>query len=238
MEIEGMQNVPKGRALIVGNHNSGITFIEPIAIGTQWYLERGTDDALLWLVHDAMLAMPGLKNFLVRAGCARASHKTANAALDQGRKVVVFPGGNLDAFRTYRNRYKITFGGHKGFVRLALKRQVPIVPMVIAGGHESFFVLNSGRTLARLLRLNKTIRSDTFPIFLGLPWGIGVGPIFHIPLPAKSHVRFLDPISINGYRPKDAKDPDAIDDMYLKVTGAMQCAMDDIAAARKYPIIG
>jgi 1-acyl-sn-glycerol-3-phosphate acyltransferase len=238
MEIEGIDRVPRGGTLIVGNHNSGITFLEPIGVGARWYLERGVADTLHFLVHDAMVALPLLRNFLMSTGCVRASHKNATRLLSRGKKVVVFPGGNLEAFRPFRDRYKITFGGKKGFIRLALRQRVSITPMVLVGGHETFYVLSDGRALARLLRLKKLVRSETCAIFMGLPWGVGVGPIFHFPLPAKSHIRFLDPILLNGYGPADAENPHAVEEIYQRVTSTMQTAVDEISRGRKYPVLG
>lgn len=238
MEVEGMDSVPNGKALIVGNHNSGITFLEPIALGAHWYRKRGFDELLQWLVHDAMLAMPGIRTMLIRTGCVRASHSNADDILKRNRKAVVFPGGNLEAFRPYRKRNQIVFGGHKGFLRLALRNQVPIVPMVIVGGHESFYILHDGQALARLLRLNKLIRSETCPIFLGLPWLVGFGPIFHLHLPTKSQIRFLEPIELNGYGPQDQNNAEVIEELYTRVTESMQSAMTDISSRRRWPIIG
>ena len=158
--------------------------------------------------------------------------------LRRGRKVAVFPGGNLEAFRPYRRRYQVVFGGHRGFVRLALRHRVPIVPFVIVGGHESFCVLHDGRALARKLHLKRLIRSDTFPIFLGLPWGVGVGPIFHLHLPTKSQVRFLPAITLDGLGPEHQDDRQVVDDIYQRVTGVMQQAMQDIGSRRRFPVIG
>ena len=238
MEIEGMDDVPKGPGLIVGNHNAGITFLEPIGLGARWYLEKGLNDPIHFLVHDAMVALPLLRTFLIRTGCVRASHQTANKLLQAGKKVVVFPGGNLEAFRPYKQRYRITFGGKKGFIRLALREGVPIIPMVLVGGHETFFVLHNGEPVAKLLRLKKLLRSETCPLFLGLPWGFGFGPIFHLPLPAKSQVRFLDPIELNGFGPKDVKNEEALEEIYQMVTGRMQQAVDELASRRKFPVLG
>jgi 1-acyl-sn-glycerol-3-phosphate acyltransferase len=238
MEIEGLAGVPGGAALLVGNHNAGISFVEPFGFGARWYRERGARDPLLWLVHDAMLALPGLRTLLVRAGCVRASHVNAEAALTRGHKVVVFPGGNVEAFRPYRERYQIKFAGHKGFARLALRTGVPVVPFVVVGGHESFYVLHDGQTLARKLRLKKLLRSETCAVFLGLPWGLGVGPIFHLPLPTKSQVRFLEPIRPERHGPEAAEDPAAVDALYEAVTGRMQAAMAELGARRRLPIVG
>jgi 1-acyl-sn-glycerol-3-phosphate acyltransferase len=238
MEVEGMESVPHGPALLVGNHNAGITFLEPIGLGARWYRERGPDEVLHWLVHDAMVALPGVRAFLVRTGCVRASHQNAEAAFARGHKVVVFPGGNVEAFRPYRERYQIKFAGHKGFARLALKMNVPVVPFVIAGGHESFFVLHDGQRLARALGLKKLLRSETCAVFLGLPWLVGVGPIFHLPLPTKSQVRFLEPIPADARGPLAADDPAAVDALYERVTRDMQAAMDELAGRRRFPVVG
>ncbi|HOX42550.1 MAG TPA: 1-acyl-sn-glycerol-3-phosphate acyltransferase [Myxococcota bacterium] len=238
MEVEGLEGVPDGPALLVGNHNAGITFMEPFGFGARWYRQRGGRDPLLWLVHDAMLALPGLRTLLVRAGCVRASHSNAEAALGRGHKVVVFPGGNLEAFRPYRERYRIKFAGHKGFARLALRAGVPVVPFVVVGGHESFYVLHDGQPLARRLGLKKLVRSETCAIFLGLPWGLGVGPIFHLPLPTKSQVRFLEPILPDPRGAAAADDPAAVDALYAQVTSRMQAAMDELGGKRRLPILG
>ncbi len=238
MEIEGMDSVPKGPALVVGNHNAGITFLEPIGISARWYLEKGYSDTLHYLVHDAMLAMPMLRTMLIRMGAVRASHGNANKLLALGKKVVVFPGGNLEAFRPYRDRYRVNFGGKKGFIRLALRERVPIIPVVLVGGHESFFVLHDGARLAKLLHMKKLVRAETFPLFLGLPWGIAMGPLFHLPLPAKSQVRFLDPIPLDQYTATDVNNEQALDEIYQRVITTMQEAVTELAAKRKYPIIG
>jgi 1-acyl-sn-glycerol-3-phosphate acyltransferase len=238
LDIEGMDRVPRGKALVVGNHNAGITFLEPFGIVARWYLERGAEDPLHFLVHDAMVAIPLLRTLLVRGGCVRASHENGDQLLQHGHKVVVFPGGNLEAFRPYKDRFKIVFGGKKGFIRLALRHQVPMVPMVIVGGHESFMVLHDGQRLARLLHLKQLLRSETCPLFLGLPWGVGLGPIFHLHLPTKSTVRFLDPIPLDGYRPEDVDSPRHMEEIYQLVTGRMQQAMTEMASRRRWPVLG
>ena len=47
------------------------------------------------------------------------------------------------------------FGGRKGFIRLALEKDVPIVPVVSVGGQETALFLSRGEGLAKLLRLDK-----------------------------------------------------------------------------------
>ena len=150
LEVEGFENVPRGGAMLVGNHNSGISFTEPFALSARWYAERGTDDRIHCMVHDAMMMLPGLRWLLVGVGCVRASRANCERVLERGGKVLTFPGGNVEAFRKWSRRNEVDFAKHKGFVRLALKHRVPIIPVVLSGGHETFVVLHEGRKLARI----------------------------------------------------------------------------------------
>ena len=180
LEVEGMENVPDGAALIVGNHNAGITFLETAGLGAKWVLAKG--EPLHWLVHDLIIKIPLLKEVLPGMGCVRASHKSAADLLARGQKLVVFPGGDVEAWRPFKKRYQIIFSGRKGFVRLALRQGTPIVPCVFCGGHETLFVLSDGKRIASFFKLNKILRIRVFPLFIGLPWGVGIGPLFHLPL--------------------------------------------------------
>ncbi len=238
LEVEGLERVPDGKALVVINHNSGITFAELLGFGARFVIERGIHDAIYGLGHDKILAVPFLKNFLIKAGGVRASHGRADKVLAADRKILVAPGGNMEAYRPYRDRHRIDFNNRRGFLRLAVRHGAPISPAVFIGGHEAFMVLHDGRQIAEALGLKKFFRIDTFPIFLGMPWGLGIGPIFHLPLPSKCKVRVLDPISTAEYGPEAENDEVALTELYDKVTGAMQTALTEMAAERKWPVLG
>lgn len=234
-DVEGIHRVPEGKAVLTMNHEAGITFVQSLGFGARWYLERGTDDRVIALMHDAMFQVPYLGNLLASLGAVRASPDNAEAVLERGHKVLVAPGGNLEAFRTFSERNTIKFGGHTGWARLALKMGAPVVPVVFIGGHETFFVLNDGRELVRLLGLKKLLRIDTFPLFIGLPWGIGLGPLFHLPLPSKCGVQFLDPVPVEPAAPDDEE---AVKDLYIRVTSKMQAAMYEMQEKRLLPVLG
>jgi len=237
-EVHGIDRIPDGPALLVGNHNAGITFTDPFFLGTAWYRHAGPEDPLHYLAHDAMVRIPALGNFLMRGGAIRASHHTAEAAFTAGRKVVVFPGGNYEAFRPFRERHRVDFGGRTGFVRLALRNRVPIVPVLHFGGHETFVVLRRGKRLAKLLGVKKYLRSDAFPLFLGLPWGIGVGPVFHLPLPAKVQVVVGEPIPLDDHGPEAADDRETLCAIRDQVQDRLQQMMDRRAVERRWPLLG
>ncbi len=237
-EVEGIADVPTGPVLMVGNHNAGSSFLELFGLGARWYMERGFDEPLYGLSHDVIVKLPWLKRVLVRAGAIRASHEDAGRALGEGAKVLVFPGGNSEAFRPYRRRYEVDFAGHKGFVRLALRAQVPIVPMVFVGGHETFYVIRDGRRLVKWLGLKRLARVDTFPLILSVPWGLTLGPIMHLPLPAKCSVRLLEAIPVDSYGPEAADDPAVVDALYEQVHATMQANLSEMGARRRFPVLG
>lgn len=238
LDVEDMDSVPPGKALLVFNHDSGTTALPVLGLGARWIIERGTEERFVGMMHDRLFEIPVIGNLLGHLGGVRASHETAEAAFLAGHKVLVAPGGNLEAFRPFSQRNTIKFGGRTGWVRLALRNQVPIVPVVFIGGQETFVVLHDGQVLARALGLKKLLRIDTFPLFLGLPWGLGLGPIFHLPLPVKCSVRFLEPYPLDGYSPEDADDPRVVRQLYSRITREMQHALDEMAARRKIPFFG
>jgi len=239
-EVRGLERLPRGAAVVVGNHNAGITFLEPFFMGAAYYRERADDAPLYFLAHDAMVDLPLLRSFLCRVGAVRASYESADRVFEAGGKLVVYPGGNREAFRRFTDRHRIDMAGRTGFLKLALRAGVPVVPHVQIGGHETFFVLHPGERAAELLKLNKTVRSETCALFIGLPWGIFAGPMFHLPLPSKSVIEFGEPIDLEalGHGPESADDPEALQELYELISGRMQGLMDALAAERRYPILG
>ena len=91
----------------------------------------------------------------------------------EGRDVIVWPGGEKDAMRSWRRRDVAELGGRKGFVRQAIRSGVPILPVATVGGHDTVFVLSEGQWLAnaldRFTGLKKTLRGANLPIVAGLP---------------------------------------------------------------------
>jgi 1-acyl-sn-glycerol-3-phosphate acyltransferase len=149
-------------------------------------------------------------------------------ALDRGATVLVFPGGDRDACKPSRLRYRIDFGARRGYVRLAIRTGVPIVPLVSAGAHDSLWLWTDGHRIARALGLPRRARSNVFPIGLALPFGLVVGlPYPHLPLPVKIHTRVLAPVRIDA-RPRDADDPATVERVHQDVVRRMQGAMDQL----------
>ena len=234
MQVEGLERLPDGPALIVGNHNSGVMFIEAIGFAARAY--RSRREVWCGLAHDALMAAPIIGPSLARLGAVPASHHAAGTAFAKGRKVLVFPGGNAEAFRSFRRRHDVDLQGRRGFIRLAIREQVPICPVVFIGGHEGMIVLAEGKRLARAIGADRWLRSSTWPVMLAAPWGLAVGPVPHLPMPVSCAAVVLPPIDVPGRLSADqADDEEVVASLYAEVSAAMQDAMDDMAARRKGP---
>jgi 1-acyl-sn-glycerol-3-phosphate acyltransferase len=148
----------------------------------------------------------------------------------------VFPGGDWEVHRPTWEGNHIDFGGRKGFIRLALAENVPIVPVVTVGGQETALFLSRGAWLAKLLRLDRPpFRLKVLPISLALPWGLNIGDLGgHIPLPAKITIEVLPAIDL---REQFGDDPD-VDEVYEHVTRVMQETLSSLAAERRFPVFG
>src|SRR3954454_10081063 len=234
-EVRGLGNIPEeGPVLLVGNHSGGNltpdTSVFTLAFSSYFGVER----QFFQLAHNLVLSMPGL-SFLRKFGTVAASPKNAETALSSGAALLVYPGGDHEVHRPIWERHKVDFAGRKGFIRLALQHNVPLVPVVAIGGQETSLFLSRGETLARALMLDKLFRLKVLPISLGLPWGLNVGDFLgHLPLPAKIVVELLPPIDL---REEFGDEPD-LEAVYTEVIARMQAALDALAAERRLPIIG
>lgn len=231
-QVHGLDNIPDGGALLVSNHSGGLVPMDVPIVAVAFAEHFGARRPFYVLAHDGlMLAARGL---LGPAGFIPANRANALAALRADATTIVFPGGDHDVFRPTRDANRIDFGGHTGYVRTAAEAGVPIVPVVSIGGQEQFWILCRGERLARLLGLDRLLRLKVAPIMVGFPLGLTSGFMPQLPMPAKIVTRILPPVHI---KERFGRDPDvpAVD---RAVRAGMQAALDELARARRFPVLG
>jgi 1-acyl-sn-glycerol-3-phosphate acyltransferase len=226
MTVDGLDRMPEGRALIVGNHNGGITTPDMFALMVAYWRRFGADAPAYGLMHDVMFRVPVAGPMMARLGAVPAHPANAVALLEQDARVLVYPGGDLDAFKSHARRHEIVFGRRRGFIRVALRARAPIVPVVAVGAHEAFHVLTDGAAFARRLPMKRLLRVEVLPVILGLPWGLSVGPVPTFPLPVRMKLRVLEPIAWPELGPEAAEDDAIVDRCREEVRAAMQAALD------------
>jgi 1-acyl-sn-glycerol-3-phosphate acyltransferase len=235
-DIRGLERIPReGPVLIVGNHTGGVSSPEVLISQLAFSAYFGVERLHYQLAHRMVLNSP-VGSFVRRFGTVEADPANAERALEAGAMVTVFPGGDYEVFRPSWESAKVDFGGRTGFLRLALRQGVPIVPMVTLGGQETALFLSRGERLARVTRADRPpLRLKTIPIAIGLPFGLSVGgfpPLF--PLPAKVTIELLEPIEL---RARYGADPD-VDEIYRDLMVAMQEKMTSLQRERRLPVLG
>jgi len=237
MQIEGWEKIPEPPALLVGIHSGAPLVWDAWTVGVQWWRHFGRSRPLHGTAHDALMAMPVLGSYFRKMGVLPASAKSIAAALERGHDVAVWPGGERDSLRPWIKRDQAVLAGRKGFVRLAIRTGVPIVPIATVGGPDAMPVLASGRQLAKALRLDKIARVKMFPIAIQLPWGISPALLPEVPLPTKIRTSFQEPVQVDA-DPDRAQDEKYVKAKYDEVCASIQTGMDALARRRRLPLFG
>ena len=233
-EVTGMENVPAtGGALMVSNHSGGVIAMDVPVLAVAFFDQFGSERPLYVLAHD-LLFLGASGPVMRRAGFLPATRENADAVLSSGGVTIVFPGGDHDVFRPSSQATQIDFDGRKGYVRTALRAGVPIVPAVSIGGHEDQIHLSRGEWLARVLRLEKLVRTKYLPVSFGFPFGFVMAFPPNLPLPTKIRTHVLEPIDIAE---EFGPDPD-IDEVDEVVRERMQTALNELKRARRFPVLG
>lgn len=235
-EVRGLEHVPTdGPFLLVSNHSGGFLMPDVWALSSALYGAFGDDRPLYALMLDFAFAIPGFGEALRKLGAIPASMTNAEHALALGAGVMAYPGGDREAYRPWTERNRIEFHDHTGFVRLALRLGVPVIPAVSHGSHDSLIVVARGDRLGRALGLDR-LRIGVFPFTVGVPFGLA--PVFlpNMPLPTKILIEVLEPVDWSAHGPDDADDHDVLRACYHEITDTMQHALDRLAAEMPHPL--
>ena len=241
VKTDGWHHIPpQGRVLLVGSHNGGLAAPDMLMMMYDWFRHFGTKRPAYGLMHPCVWKVsPGLAHLAVKTGAIMAHPKMAIAALRKGASVLVYPGGAQDVFRPYWQRDKIHLAGRKGFIKLALREHAPIVPVISHGAHDTLIVLGDCYPLAKQLHELGIpwlfgIDPEVFPIYLGWPWGLAIGPLPNFPLPVQIHTRICAPIIFERYGREAAGDREYVGACYERVVTEMQQELDRLIRDVRY----
>ncbi len=191
--VTGIENLPKGRVLIVANHAGQIP-LDGIIIAVSVFLEANPPRVVRAMVEKWSQTLPFVSTFFAKCGQVVGVPENATRLLQSGEAVLVFPEGTRGLAKTFAHRYELTDFG-LGFMRLALETDTPIVPLAVIGAEEQYISVANLRSVAKALHL------PSFPVIpqLFIPGG-------QLPLPTRYRLHFGEPLYFRG----DPDDDDTV----------------------------
>ncbi|MGH7823425.1 MAG: lysophospholipid acyltransferase family protein [Candidatus Binatia bacterium] len=225
VEARGLENVPAASgAMVVANHAGAMFPYDGAMLKVALRLEHPAKRELRPLIDDFVFRLPFFASFMARIGGARACPENAERLLRRGEIVGIFPEGVRGMKKSFRQRYRVQRFGRGGFVTLAVKTRVPIVPVAIVGAEEIHPLLGTLQWPAKLLGVPYVPLTPTFP------W---LGPLGLIPLPSKWIIRCGEPIDLAArYEPDCAEDPVLVDRITEEVRQTVQSLVDGAVRER------
>jgi 1-acyl-sn-glycerol-3-phosphate acyltransferase len=150
-EVHGIERVPRGRVLLVGNHSGQIP-IDATLIAASMFMDAEPPRIVRAMVEKWAVGLPFVSLLFTRAGQVVGVPENATRLLGQGEALLVFPEGVRGISKTIDQRYKLTDFG-LGFMRLAMETGTPVLPIAVIGGEEQYISVGNVESLARLLRI-------------------------------------------------------------------------------------
>jgi 1-acyl-sn-glycerol-3-phosphate acyltransferase len=224
-EWEGMEKIPRsGGALLIANHAGAIPSDAPVIMHG---IEKEFDRPVYGLGDHLFKSLPVVGTLWARVGGVAADPENAYRLLrEQQQLVLVFPEGGKGPGKLYSERYRLRRFGRGGFVEIAMRAGVPIVPIAVVGAEESMPIIYKSPALAKALNL------PYFPVTANhLIFGPLLGNFAY--LPAKFKLRVLDPVSFDVPPDQERYSKSRIMDEAERIRVALQDTLYDMLRDRR-----
>ena len=209
----GIDRIPdEGAALLVGNH-SGTIALDAVMMQYAVATEHPEKRAVRNVAADLVFQLPFVGPIARKTGNVVACDEDAYALLRRGELVGVFPEGYKGVGKGWRERYKLQRFGRGGFMEVALRTRVPIIPVAIIGAEEAYPMIANAKFIARAFGFPYFPITPTFPL---------LGPLGLIPFPSKWRIEFGDPIPMDDYPEDAAEDAMLVFDLADRVRDTVQ----------------
>lgn len=190
LKCDGLDNIPeKGPALLVANHTGWLGLDYAM---TALCVHDALDRTPRGMAHEAWFKAPGTASFARKVGLFQVTKDAMARQLAQGHLVMLFPEGEKGAFRPGSDYVLEPFA--RGFVRVAMANQIPVIPVAVLGGEESNPV---------------GARIESYEELLNMKGGLPI-PRNLLPKPVKWRIRFLKAMPFTDYGPADVDDTDRV----------------------------
>lgn len=223
-EWEGFEKIPReGGALLVANHAAAVPSDAPVIMhGIESELGR----PVYGLADQLFKSMPVVGTLWSRVGGVVAHPDNAYRLLrEQQQLVLVFPEGSKGPGKTINQRYQLRRFGRGGFVEIAMRAGVPIIPIAVMGAEESMPIVWKSNTLAKLTGLPYA------PITANM---LAFGPLGGLLyFPAKFKLRVLDPVRFEVPPDQERYSKSRVMEEAEKIRESIQAALYDLLRDRR-----
>ena len=224
VEWEGLERIPtEGGALLVANHAGAIPSDAPVIMHG---IEKELGRPVYGLADYFFRTIPVVGTLWARAGGVSARPANAYRLLkEQHQLALVFPEGTKGPSKSFTDRYQLRRFGRGGFVEIAMRAGVPVIPIAVIGSEEAMPVLLRVPTLAKALGL------PYFPITANL---LAFGPLGVVtPFPAKFKLRVLHPVHFDVPADQDRYSKSRIMEESEQIRSRLQEAVYDMLRDRR-----
>ena len=185
--VTGCDNIPAGRVLLVANHSGQLPY-DGMVVAVAALLDAAPPRVVRAMVERWVTSLPYVNELFTRSGAVLGAPTNCKNLLEAENAILVFPEGAKGCGKPFSERYKLQDFG-RGFMRLALQTNTPVVPVSIVGAEESIPSAMDFQSLAKL------VGAPYFPIPFLLPV---LGPLAYLPLPTQFHIHFGEPMTFEG----------------------------------------
>ena len=207
--VEGVRSIPRqGGVMVVANH--GFLAVESSVMYNT--IVRGTARIPRPVVAHFAWDVPVVGMVAGAFGAVRGDRGVAEALLEAGELLLVYPGGVREASKGLDERERLMWEGRTGFVKVALKTRCPIVPAAVLGADDVYW---RGDIRLDVLADLTGDRDAAIPVFMGM------GPL---PLPVNLTLRFGKPISMD-HGPDAWQDDELVQRLQEEVRQAVEALL-------------
>lgn len=216
-EVRGVERLERaGPSLIVGYHGRPVA--HDLCMLQALLRERGGVEPRP-IIHATFETTPVLRWLVEGVGFVTGDGAPLEAALRRGDPIIVTPGGTREGCRSFRDRYRVEWGHRTGYLKLALKYGLPVIPTAAIGVDDTFIGLNDGYALGKRLDV-----PGKLPVWLGVG-PLGLWPLSP-PFPSKIVQHIGEPIDLAARGPIDPADRAQMQALHREVVGVVQSLLD------------
>lgn len=227
VEVFGIDNVPDiGPAILVPNHG-GLLPLDAAHIATAMIVEHRQPRLVRTLVERFLPTLPFFYNFISRVGQTVGTYENAEIILDEGELLQIFPEGANGASKPYIKYYELD-DFNVGFMELAIRKKVPIIPVGVTGSHEQALILFDLKPLAKLLHM-PNLPIPLMTLLFGLPGAL--------PLPSKYRIIFGKPMDFSEYDEEIINDTEKIKQLVEQVKSEVRSLINVGLDMRPIPFL-